>query len=357
MKLTGKLVFASGRSTDFDIFSLDLITSKLTQLTEGSHFNTMPRWSPDGSQIAFIRTGSDYVSSLYLMSADGNDVQRLTDDCHSLSPCWYPDGSKILFTSNFSEGKEIDVCSYDVGSGKKEVLFQRNHQETEPCMSLDGKRVIFSSVSSGSDKPFNERNTEIFEYDLASKEIRELFSHPARDHSPVYSPDGSKIAFVSHRNGTTEADYSEKLREIKAAMDIKDKNSVKAAISKLQDLDDDSDIYVGNADGTDIKKLTSNQGADISVRWSPCGKYLVYSATNNRSKGNRLRILDVETTAEIKLDYDRTALMGEMGVSVEDVINQNPFSKILPDWIERPIMMRLMGEAIWGEEQWPDWTA
>jgi len=173
-----------------------------------------------------------------------------------------------------------------------------------------------------------------------------------------YSPDGTKIAFVSHRNGASESKYADKLQEIKNSMDVSDMDSVSKAIHSLQHLEEDSDIYIGDSSGGNLKKLTSNKGSDTSVRWSPCGKYLVYaSGSGADSKDSRLKILNIESTAEIKLDYDRKKLLEEIHVDPDESLNNDFFSWFVPDFIERPYMMRMMGKALWGREQWPDWTS
>jgi len=65
--LEGKIVFSSGRTGDFDIWSLDLGSKELLQLTTGSDWNDMPRWSPDGLRVAFISNRSG-VQELWLMN-------------------------------------------------------------------------------------------------------------------------------------------------------------------------------------------------------------------------------------------------------------------------------------------------
>ena len=52
--LTGKVVFSSGKHGDFDIFTLDLATDELRQLTTGGFKNDCPKWSPDGSKVVFV---------------------------------------------------------------------------------------------------------------------------------------------------------------------------------------------------------------------------------------------------------------------------------------------------------------
>src|SRR5438105_15960937 len=100
MSLTGKIVFASGRATDFDIWSLELATGKLLQLTSGDHFNEYPRWSPDGGRIVFISAQEDLIPSVWVMDAEGGNRRKHTEKIHCQYPSWSPDGRKIVFTAN-----------------------------------------------------------------------------------------------------------------------------------------------------------------------------------------------------------------------------------------------------------------
>ena len=70
MGLIGKVVFSSGRATDFDIWCLDLVKGELTQLTKGRNFNDYPRWSPSGDLIAFTRADEDSIASIWVMEPD-----------------------------------------------------------------------------------------------------------------------------------------------------------------------------------------------------------------------------------------------------------------------------------------------
>ena len=357
MELKGKIVFASGESTDFDIWTLDLSNNKLSQLTEGDNLNDMPRWSPDGKQIAYISTGSDYITSLCVMDSNGANKKRLTNNVHASYPSWSPDGRKILYTANAENNDQIHICLYDLASAKSEIIVRREGQETDPSFSRDGKKILFSSIDHKSDKPFSHRDTDIWEYEIDTKKEKRLVQHSAKDYCPVYSPDGSKIAFISHQNGRTQEEYLEKLYTVKSNLDLNDKNSVDNAIAALKQIDQDGDVYVMNSDGSNLKQLTFNNLAENGVRWSPCGKYLIYtSAKRDEHNAERIKIIDSETATTIKFIYDRELLMSELGINPKKYMNHRKFLKFIPDFLEKPFMMSYLGAVFWGEERWPDWT-
>ena len=78
MALSGRIVFSSGRAVDFDIWSLDLDSGRLTQLTKGDNWNDYPRWSPDGSKVAYISSTIGSPPALWTMDAvAGWKIHRL----------------------------------------------------------------------------------------------------------------------------------------------------------------------------------------------------------------------------------------------------------------------------------------
>ena len=82
----GKIVFSNG----LQIVAMNADGSEQTKLTDNSAFDSWPAWSPDGSQIAFSRTGIG--GGLYIMNADGSDPTFLDGGSH---PAWSPDGTKM----------------------------------------------------------------------------------------------------------------------------------------------------------------------------------------------------------------------------------------------------------------------
>lgn len=357
MGLEGSLVFASGKSTDFDIWKLDLQSRELIQLTSGMGLNDQPKWSPDGTKIAFISTGPDFIASLCVMNRDGSQKQRLTTNIHCQHPSWSADGEKVVFVANAENNDEFHICVYDLKAATHQILFRRDGHETEPMLSRDGKKVLFASTDPDSQIPFSHRDTEIWQYDLATKLATKVCRHGARDYCPVYSPNEQKIAFVSHRNGRSEEDYLEKLRKIKQSLDTKSRASIDAAIKELLALEQDGDIHVVNADGTNLRQLTTNAGADTDICWSPCGNYIAYSASPaDKGTCERIKVIEVETGSNVPLAYDRKPLMQEISADPDRYVNNHLFQYLIPNFIERPYMRRFISETFWGEERQPDWA-
>ncbi len=95
-----QVVFSSGRTGSFKIFSMGADGSDTAQLTEGRGFDEWPAWSPDGQQVAFV-SDRDGNAEIYVMAAAGGSARRLTDNRAEDWPVsWSPDGSWLVFGSN-----------------------------------------------------------------------------------------------------------------------------------------------------------------------------------------------------------------------------------------------------------------
>jgi len=136
---------------------------------------TSPSWAPDGKSIVF--TGLDGgISDLFITDLKGK-LTRLTNDKYAdLLPSWSPDGSRIAFTTDRS-GSDLDVLQYgnmrvavlDVASQNIEVLPQQNEgKNINPVWSPDGSKLIWVSDRTGTN--------DLYLYDIAPRELSRITS-------------------------------------------------------------------------------------------------------------------------------------------------------------------------------------
>jgi len=231
-----------GYSENYDLYAIDPDGSNLTQLTVTNANEEAASWAPDGSRIAFHSDadGSD-SSSIYLMNPDGSDVIRLTE---GVFPTWSPDGEQIAFEKITDDGRSVWVINTD-GTREREVTNHAGYHSV-PAWSPDGSRLVYASDPNASpgdcefSAPEGSCNYDIYTIDLDGSNPTRLTDHPTQDGFPDWSPDGTRIAFHSDRDGNWE-------------------------------------IYTMNSDGTDLTNLTNAPALDGNPSWSPDGTQIVFT--------------------------------------------------------------------------------
>ena len=93
--------------TNTQIYTVSIDGSNLKQLTKGDSSNSSPRWSPDGTKIAYTTGGQ-----IWTMDADGDDKKQITKISSGAgNPVWSPDGKLIAFNSDVYPECTTDDCN------------------------------------------------------------------------------------------------------------------------------------------------------------------------------------------------------------------------------------------------------
>jgi len=144
-----RIAFESGRDGDYDIYVMDADGGNMQQLTDDPGGDRNPTWSPDGTQIAFS-SGRNGYSDIYVMDADGGNVRNLPDAPGRIgfSPAWSPDGTRIAFASTHDGYSDIYVMDAD-GGNVQNLTDAPGTMESSPAWSPDGTRIAFESGRDG----------------------------------------------------------------------------------------------------------------------------------------------------------------------------------------------------------------
>jgi dipeptidyl aminopeptidase/acylaminoacyl peptidase len=201
-------------------------------LTTSPQNTNSPRWSPDGRSLAFLsaRPGDDDSkgvdkTQVHVLSLDGGEARRLTSAEDGVRAfAWSPDGSRL-------------VCVIRTPPPKEDLGFERtdSRRYTGIFYKLDGV---------GWD---DGRRSHLFVVEAASGESKQITSGPWNDTDPEWSPDGTRIAFVSDRT-SGERDWEGR----------------------------HSDVWVVPAAGGEAVRISDHDEADTDPAWSPDGRTLAF---------------------------------------------------------------------------------
>jgi TolB protein len=220
------------------------------------------------STIAFTSSRDNPVANpflagateIYLMSPDGANLRRLTDNTASDAfPALSPDGKKIVFDSNRKRAEGEPINTYDLfvmnTDGSEQMFLTRGSSAT---WSPDSKNIAFHASASGTGLPTRtDPGPPTSDSDIFVANVDDLLAGVARpknltnspkaiDDDPDWSPDGRRIVFTSHP--VTDDPQRSNLAE----------------------------IYLINVDGTGLTRLTFNSEEERGPNWSPDGSRIVY---------------------------------------------------------------------------------
>jgi Tol biopolymer transport system component len=217
-------------SDDGGLYVVKADGSDMGKLVEGGN----PTWSPDGSWIAFVM-GRDHGADLWKIHPDGTGLTQLTQVTGwDELPVWSPDGSRITFLSQ----RVLYLVNAD-GTGLSILADIKGAFPFQPQWSPDRARLVFE-VEMPSETPSGQagRNYNIFAVDADGSGLIDLTpTADITENYPIWSPDGTKIAFGA----------SEVLTGNNTAYDL----------------------YTMNPDGSGVDRLTTDAGlgVEFDISW------------------------------------------------------------------------------------------
>lgn len=152
-----------------------------------------PVWSPDGSSIVFSGVahrleGGPRAYRLYIVGADGHGLRPLLGTRGATSPAFAPDGHSIAFARPWRRGASIWLADLAGGPPRRVTPKRRGHYMFPGSFSPDGGTLLATRYSG--------RQEEVVALHLATGEIETVLRHAD---FPVYSPDGTTLAFLHWR--------------------------------------------------------------------------------------------------------------------------------------------------------------
>lgn len=319
-----------------DLFVMDDTGNHLRQITDTPLMEIYPKWSPDGTHLSVSALSFENGGGFHIMSmrADGServDYTRGTATIEGVAPTWTPDGALTYIGE-----PDRRIWSLDPATAVAQpVTPQRPEGWKEPYpappiptedqgapdwskiptvyqgdfdWSPDGSSFVTSLfgniVQVTADGMSIRWLTE-----PGGERYRDGFPKPGRDGQPVWSPDGTQIAFVR-----------EDTRRL------------------ADDVGWPSDIFVMNADGSNLRQLTTTRGSDVFPAWSPDGQRIVFSSEGVPPPADPIDTtsLSTEEAELLKQEQKRKRANDIFVINVDGsgLINltNSPEHEITPDW-------------------------
>lgn len=156
-----------------------------------------PKFSPDGTKIAFARYASDGTLDIWMMNANGTQQTPITSTpgYSEYMPDFSPDGKKLVFATSKDGVWNTDIAVLDLTTMTQTVISSSPNNELHPSWSPDGKRIAFQTGASGANAGC------IAMVDPNGSNRTEIPANGAACSEPTWSPDSKSLAFRSQANG------------------------------------------------------------------------------------------------------------------------------------------------------------
>ena len=197
----------------FDIYAYDLETKSYTNLTNTRGYDAEGSYSPDGEWIAFAsnrRAYSDplddrqarlfevdqsFMMDIYLMRADGSEVQQLTTEAgYDGGPFFSPDGKRICWRHFSEDGLRAEIWTMNIDGSDKRQLTRLGAMSWAPYYHPSGQYIIFNTNVHG----FSNFELYLVATDGRGAPVR-VTDSDGFDGLASFSPDGKQITWTSNR--------------------------------------------------------------------------------------------------------------------------------------------------------------
>jgi TolB protein len=219
-------VYSSYRNDSMELWVLDLASGSAKPLLANGAVNVEPRFSPDGKRIAF--TSTLYNKRFHIFTADIADgklanIERLTGEHksdlpryyysafdHEINPVWTRDGEVILYVSNRNHiygtggfwrtpSRAAPGANIAGAAGARELHYEETNWKARPDLSPDGSRMVYSSY-------LGRSWNNLWVMPAGGGDAFPVAYGDWDQTYPRWSPDGTRIAFISNKSGNTEID-------------------------------------------------------------------------------------------------------------------------------------------------------
>ena len=296
-------------SSDTLIYPEEAHFKSIQQVTYGGN-NAEAYWSFDDKQMVFQADYKEWgveCDQMFLLNVgellkDKQPPMLSTGDGRTTCAYFMPDNKHIIYASTHLVDKNcpevplrengnyvwpvydsFDIFVADLEGNITAQLTNEVGYDAEPTISPKGDKIVFTSTRSG--------DLELYTMDLDGSNVKQITNELGYDGGAFFSPDGSKLIFRSSRP-KTEA-------EIKEYKDLLARGLVQPTQMEL---------YICNADGTDMRQLTNLGNANWSPFFHPSGEKIIFSSNHENEGGFpfNLYMIDIDGRNLKRITHGKT---------------------------------------------------
>jgi len=294
------IAFSSTRSGHYAIWVIDPDGAHPSQLTfpYGDRYPdaNAPAWSPDGKKIAFWSGLEHRYGNVFVMDADGSNRKQLTDQPAGINcdePAWSPDGKKIIYATNRPGSDGIGNWIMNADGSDQKVLHTNTYIRGRISWQPGSHPATAASPAPATSGDARDGKHGLIALTLRDAAMRlQIFTilpdgtsqkqltFEGDNGRPEWSPDGTKIVFASIRDGkplvgVMAADGSSQKMLTTGKAPCWSRDGRRIAFAR------DGQIWVMDADGSNIRQITNSDTVKSGPSWSPDDKQLIFILTRN----------------------------------------------------------------------------
>jgi len=236
---------------------------------------------------------------IFTMTIDGKEMKRLsTGRGRTTCSYWLPDGEHLLFSSteaadpgclpqpDRSKGyvwklyPEFDIYTIRKDGSEMKPLFASPGYDAEATISPKGDKIVFTSMKDG--------DPEVYSMNLNGSNVTRLTHEKGYDGGAFFSPDGRKIIFRASRPKTPD--------ELKAYQELVSDHLVRPG---------NLEIFIMDADGSNMKQITKNGAANFAPFFHPDGKRIIFCSNQDASNPRNfdLYVINTDGSSQERITY------------------------------------------------------
>ena len=283
----------------------------IKQLTFGGN-NAEAYWSFDDKHLVFQSDYSEWgvgCDQMFVTDWRNDDLKnnrpQLVSTGMGRTTCSYflPGNKTIVYGSTHLGGEDcppvperredgkyvwpiypsFDIFTADLDGNIINQLTDFEGYDAEATVSPNGDKIVFTSLRTG--------DLELFTMNIDGSDVKQITSELGYDGGAFFSPDGSKLIFRSSRPKTAE--------DIKIYQDLLKEGLV---------MPTDMELYICNADGSDLKKITDLGQANWAPFFHPSGEKIIFASNHTATRGFpfNLYMINLDGTGLEQITFDET---------------------------------------------------